>query len=76
MRRLLTVLVLAACLPSVARAQVVESLREQVKVREVLLQGQLEDVQQALVGADLELLAGLLVHVRRAQHGKPLDVRR
>src|SRR5512143_175656 len=27
-----------------------------------------EDVEQAFVGADLELLAGLLVHVRTAQH--------
>src|SRR5262245_54238049 len=29
----------------------------------------LEEVQQPLVRADLELLAALLVHVRRAQHG-------
>src|SRR5690348_5811555 len=34
----------------------------------------LEDVEQALVGADLELLARLLVHVRRAVHREPLDV--
>src|SRR5688572_10466959 len=32
------------------------------------LRARLEDVQQPLVGADLELLAALLVHVRRAQH--------
>src|SRR5581483_5397391 len=36
----------------------------------------LEDVEQALVGADLELLARLLVDVRRAVHGEALDVRR
>jgi hypothetical protein len=47
MRRVLTLVVLALCLSSVARAQVVESLREQIKVREALLQGQLDDVQQA-----------------------------
>src|SRR5262245_8391922 len=34
----------------------------------------LEDVEQTLVGADLELLAGLLVDVRRAVHGEALDV--
>src|SRR5437870_6447581 len=34
----------------------------------------LEDVEQALVGADLELLARLLVDVRRAVHGEALDV--
>src|SRR5262245_12983911 len=33
------------------------------------LRGRLEDVDQALVGADLELLARLLVDVRRAVHG-------
>src|SRR5215470_18117992 len=36
----------------------------------------LEDVEQALVGADLELLARLLVDVRRAVHREALDVRR
>src|SRR5262245_51967261 len=36
----------------------------------------LEDVEQALVGADLELLARLLVDVRRAVDGEALDVRR
>ena len=36
----------------------------------------LEDVEQPLVGADLELLARLLVDVRRAVHGEPLDVGR
>src|SRR5229473_2588455 len=34
----------------------------------------LEDVEQALVGADLELLARLLVDVRGAVHGEALDV--
>src|SRR5437867_9724588 len=34
----------------------------------------IEDVEQALVGADLELLARLLVDVRRAVHGEALDV--
>src|SRR5437667_1031485 len=38
-----------------------------------LLRG-LEDVEQALVGADLELLARLLVDVRGAVHGEALDV--
>src|SRR5437867_9626848 len=38
-----------------------------------LLRG-IEDVEQALVGADLELLARLLVDVRRAVHGEALDV--
>src|SRR5450759_1469288 len=32
------------------------------------LLGWLEDVEQALVGADLELLARLLIHVRGTQH--------
>src|SRR5262249_9507024 len=36
----------------------------------------LEDVEQPLVGADLELLARLLVHVRRAQHAVLVDLRR
>ena len=40
------------------------------------LLGWLEDIQQPLVGADLELLARLLVHVRRTQHRETLDVRR
>src|SRR5436190_20263288 len=34
----------------------------------------LEDVEETLVGADLELLARLLVDVRRAVHGEALDV--
>src|SRR2546425_12390348 len=34
----------------------------------------LEDVEQPLVGADLELLARLLVDVRRAVHGEASDV--
>src|SRR5215470_6490749 len=33
------------------------------------LSGRARDVDQALVDADLELLARLLVHVRRAKHG-------
>src|SRR5262249_34319748 len=36
----------------------------------------LEDVEQALVRADLELLARLLVDVRRAQHGELVDLGR
>src|SRR5437762_648584 len=36
----------------------------------------LEDVEQPLVGAELELLTRLLVDVRRAVHGEALDVRR
>ena len=36
----------------------------------------LNDVQQPLVGADLELLARLLVDVRRAVHRELLDARR
>src|SRR5215831_2971721 len=36
----------------------------------------LDDVEHALVGADLELLARLLVDVRRAQHGEALDAGR
>src|SRR3954462_14735541 len=39
------------------------------------LRGRLENVDQPLVRPDLELLARLLVHVRRAQHG-PLVFRR
>src|SRR5262249_488652 len=34
-----------------------------------------EDIQQPFVGANLELLAGLLVHVRRAIHGETFDMR-
>src|SRR5215831_15501291 len=34
----------------------------------------LEDVEQTLVGANLELLARLLVDVRRAVHGEAFDV--
>src|SRR5690606_15636648 len=37
------------------------------------LLGGLENVEEALVGADLELLAALLVHVRRAQHRELVD---
>src|SRR5262249_43857630 len=40
------------------------------------LLGGLEDVEQPLVGADLELLARLLVHVRGAQHRELVDPRR
>src|SRR5689334_5592942 len=36
----------------------------------------LENIDQALVGADLELLARFLVDVRRAVDGKALDARR
>src|SRR5215813_12312095 len=39
------------------------------------LAGGLEDVDQALVRPDLELLARLLVDVRRAQHRVALDAR-
>src|SRR3954468_7782161 len=40
------------------------------------LLGGLEDVEEPLVGADLELLARLLVHVRGAEHGELVDPRR
>src|SRR5690349_7957773 len=40
------------------------------------LAGRLEDVQQPLVGPDLELLARLLVDVRRTVHGVARDVGR
>src|SRR5688500_9886875 len=40
------------------------------------LRRRLHDVEQPFVGADLELLARLLVDVRRAVHGKLLDTRR
>src|SRR6185436_5243808 len=40
------------------------------------LAGRIEDVEQPLVGADLELLARLLVDVRRPVHREPLDARR
>src|SRR5438093_251079 len=33
----------------------------------------IQDVEEPLVGADLELLAGLLVHVGRAEHRPPTD---
>src|SRR5688572_32053068 len=37
------------------------------------LRGRVDDVQQPLVRADLELLAALLVDVRRPVHGETLD---
>src|SRR3954452_24120334 len=40
------------------------------------LLGRLEDVEQTLVGADLELLARLLVGVRRPQHAVLVDLGR
>src|SRR5690606_12026243 len=40
------------------------------------LRGRVDDVEQALVGAHLELLAALLVDVRRAVDGEFLDPRR
>src|SRR5690606_31384866 len=40
------------------------------------LRGGIDDVEQPLVGPDLELLARLLVDVRRTVHGKLLDPRR
>src|SRR6266404_5912863 len=40
------------------------------------LRGRVEDVQEPLVGANLELLARLLVDVRRAVHGVLVDPRR
>src|SRR5450755_2991880 len=39
------------------------------------LLGGLEDVEQSFVGTDLELLAALLVDVRRAQDGELVDAR-
>src|SRR3989344_8687617 len=38
--------------------------------------GRLDDIQQTLVGAHLELLARLLVDMRAAVHGELLDARR
>src|ERR1700744_5087416 len=40
------------------------------------LRGRVDDVEKALVGAHLELLAALLVHVRRTVHGELLDAGR
>src|SRR5277367_6466523 len=40
------------------------------------LRRRVDDVEHALVGADLELLARLLVDMRRAQHGELLDLGR
>src|SRR5215467_10400190 len=40
------------------------------------LRGRIDDVQEPLVGADLELLAALLVDMRRTVHGEPLDAGR
>src|SRR6202000_2583604 len=37
------------------------------------LRGRIDDVEKALVRAHLELLAALLVHVRRTVHGELLD---
>src|SRR6058998_340934 len=39
------------------------------------LRGRLEDVEQPLVGADLELFPRLLVHVRRSIDGELVDLR-
>ena len=36
----------------------------------------LEDIDQALVGPHFEMLAALLVDVRRAQHANPIDLGR
>src|ERR1700736_6280089 len=40
------------------------------------LRRRLEDVDEALVRADLEMLAALLVHVRRTKHACALDLSR
>src|SRR5580765_464895 len=40
------------------------------------LRGRIDNVEQALVGAHLELLAALLVHVRRTVDGELLDAGR
>src|SRR5215472_6033533 len=40
------------------------------------LRRRVDDVEQALVGAHLELLAALLVNMRRAVHRELLDLRR
>src|SRR3954451_10378054 len=40
------------------------------------LRGRIDDVEDALVGAHLELLARFLVDVRRAEHGDALKTRR
>src|SRR5258707_2627109 len=40
------------------------------------LRRRIDDIEQALVGAHLELLAALLVDVRRAVHGEFLDLGR
>src|SRR5271170_5293332 len=37
------------------------------------LRRRIDDVEHALVGTDLELLARLLIDMRRAQHGELLD---
>src|SRR3954464_10461557 len=39
------------------------------------LRARVQDVDHTLVRLQLELLAALLVHVRRPQHGPPLDAR-
>ena len=37
------------------------------------LRGRINDIQHALVGADFELIAAFLVHVRAPKDGEPLD---
>src|SRR5678815_611767 len=64
---------LAVFLPERLDLHVDTSRQIELHQRVHRLRGRLEDVDQPLVRADLELLARLLVHVRRAQHG-PLAV--
>src|SRR5208283_5020309 len=65
----------AACSSPLFKFDLDVHARRQVELAQRVnrLLGRLEDIEQALMGADLKMLARLLVHVRRAVDAKTFD---
>jgi hypothetical protein len=69
-RTLLLAVLLAIVTPSSGEAQVADSLREQIRIREIVLEGQLEDIAEARqqlreLWSQLELQSGNLMRAQR-----------
>lgn len=75
-RTLLLAALLAIVTPSSGEAQVADSLREQIRIREIVLEGQLEDIAEARqqlreLWSQLELQSGNLMRAQR--EGETVD---
>jgi len=73
---MLLAVLLAAAAPSAGVAQVADSLREQIRIREIVLEGQLEDIVEARqqlreLWSQLELQSGNLMRAQR--EGETVD---